>query len=331
MTKKYWVYICVLLVIFLTITGCTQGEQESEEVLNWKIGIADPEDYFMTQLTSKWAKMIEEKSDGRIKSEVYHSCQLGSDVDMLQGLEIGTVQVWEGGSTVISAVHPLFETWCMPYIYESNEHKYRFWDNNLESISEELAQETDYRIVAVIDGPNRQLTTIESKPIYDIEDLSGLKLRVPEAKPFITLWRALGAAPIAMAFAEVPTSIQTGVVEGQENDVVLTYTSGFFDLCKNLILTNHQAYEGFIVIHEDYYQTIPDDLKEIIQECSEQIMKESREVVGELEEEYLYKAENEKGVNVIRPDLEEFMEKARDAYDEYPHVQPIIDLINSFK
>lgn len=336
--KKASCFIMFLIFISLFLFGCGNqsttsiGEEPVEEAaneFNWKIGIVDPPDYYMTELTVEWADLVSQKTGGKVAVEVFPSGQLGGDIDMLEGLEMGSLQVWEGGGLVLSAVHPINDIWAMPYLYANTEHKYNFWDNHLKEVSDLIAAETGFRIVAVIDGPNRQLTS--KKPVNDIGDLQGLIVRVPEIEPFIKLWRNLGASPTAMPFTEVFTALQTGVVDAQENDILLSYSSGFFEVVKYLVITNHVAYEGFIVFNEEYYQNLPDDVKEAISESSLEIMKKSREQVFDMEQEIIEKIQNENDVTVIYPDLEPFLGAAENIVDDYPHIAPIYNIVKESK
>lgn len=316
------------LIVVTLLTSILLVASSEVSAVEWKIGVVDPDNYFMTELTAEWAKNISEKTGGSVRSKVFASGQLGGDVDMLEGLQMGTLQVWEGGVTALSAFEPVTEVWALPYIYASDEHRYRFWDKHLEEVSNLVAEKSGYRIVAVLNGPNRQLTA--TRPVRAIGDLKGMKIRVPEVEPFVKLWRALGAAPVAMPFPEVYTALQTKVVDGQENDVLLSQSSGFFEVAKYLVLTNHIAYDGLIVLEEKYYQGLTGEIKKAVAEASKEIMIKSRSIVAELEGEAIKEVEA-LGIEVISPDLAPFREKGLEVIKQYPHVEPILSLINGSK
>lgn len=325
--KRKILMVILALAIFI-ITGCSKSESsdtsDNKDIITWKMGAVDPESYYMTALTIKWGDKIEERSNGRIQCEMYASGQLGSDISMMESLDAGSLQIWEGGSNVVNMFNPAFDAWGLLYLYESQEQKYNFWDTHFEEVADKLADETGYRPLAVIDGPYRELTS--TTPIENMDDLKGYKIRVPEINTYIDSWKAVGAAPTAMSFSEVYTSLQTKVISGQENDVLLSESSGFFDVCKYLVMTDHSAYEGFIIIPEKQWKELPDDLKEIVKECSKELMSESREVVNELVDDCMKQLE-EKGVIVTYPDTTKFRESVQPVYDNYPHVQDIVKLI----
>ncbi len=334
--KSLSILTIMVLCVSIVLAGCTKTEApndenpdlsqevESTEKYSWKIGIADASDYYMTRLTKEWADMLNEKTGGRVECQVFDNCQLGSALDMLQGLEMGTIDIYEDGSSIATSANKIFDAWSMPYLYDDAEHKYNFWDKYFDEISDLVAEESNIRIVGVIDGLDRQLSL--RKPIESFEDLKGLKIRVPEVPAFIKIWQSFGAAPTPMAFNEVYTSLQTGVVDGQENDIVLTYDMKFFEVVPNLVITNHVAYEGFIMFNEKTYKELPDDIKEAIKECSEYIYKKSKEVIGQEEQETMEKIK-EDGVKIIEPDLAKFKEAILPMYDNYPHIKPILEYV----
>jgi len=323
MKSNKLMFLVILVLCFSSLFFVTYGFSAE---YSWKIGIVDPPDYHMTQLTQEWVDMIEKRTNGMIKSNVFPSGQLGGDIDMLEGVQMGSLQVWEGGALVLSAFDPLCDVWALPYIFNNKAHEYRFWDKYGKRVFDLIAEKTNYRIVAVIDGPNRQLTT--TKPVRKIEDLKGLKIRVPEVAPFIKTWNAFEAGAIAMPFTEVYTALQTGVIDGQENDMVLSYNSGFFDVAKYLVMTNHVAYEGFILFNEEYFQSLPKDIQNIIHEVSKEISLKSREIVAKQEKETLEKIKS-KNIEIIQIDLEPFKERAKVVYKNYPEAKSILDLIKS--
>lgn len=324
--KKFIRHFLLLVASGSIIFGLTACSQEDDTIL-WRIGSADPESYYMTAMTIDWAEKISERSGGRIETQVYVSGSLGSDSDMMDSLAVDSLQVWEGGSNVANMMSPAFDAWGLLYLYESREQQHRFWDEHFDEVSDMLAEETGYRLLAVIDGPNRELTS--TVPVESVDDLTSYKLRVPEISTYINCWDAIGAAPTAMALSEVFTSLQLGVIEGQENDILLSESSGFFDVCKYLVMTEHSAYEGFVVVTEKMWQSLPEDLQEIVRECSQELMVESREEVQILVDDCMARLEDEYGVTIIYPDTTQIRERVEAVYEEYDHVQEIVDMIRS--
>lgn len=332
---KKIIALSMSLVLSIGLAGCggeaPKGEQAAsgeDYSYHWVATTTETEDYYMTRLTQEFIDMVSERTGGKVTGEVYADGQLGALVDALEALEMGNVDIVIDGISSLGVVDPLFDTWGLPYLYEDTEHKYNFWDTYGSEVVEMCAEVSNIRMACIVDGLYRELSC--TKPVESLRDLKGLKIRVPSISAYVEIWESLGAAPIVMSFSEVYTAIQTGVVVGQENDVPLTLSANFFEICPYLIMTDHVAYEGAIMFNEETYQAFPEELKQIIKEVSAEITIKSRDMVQEEFEVALAKAE-EMGVTVIRPDLTEFKEATAPMYEAYAYCEPVLKLIEEAK
>lgn len=347
MKKKLVSVILIVATVVSMVTGCgtspekkevSSGKAESapedksaaseggaDYSYHWKLATTESNDYYMTQLAQEFLDIVEEKTGGKVTGEVFASGQLGGLVDALEGLDMGNVDIVMDGVSSLSAVNDIFNVWCLPFLYDSKEHQYRFWDNHFDQVSDMVAKESGYRLVSVIDGMNRELAS--TVPVNSLADLKGLKIRVPNIPGYVRIWECLGAAPIPMSLSEVYTSIQTGVVQGQENDIALTLSLKFYEVAPYCVITDHVPYEGSFYFNEEEYQSYPDELKHIIREAGEEVTQKSRNMIKDLEEESMKEIE-EMGVTVCRPDLSEFKEATAILYDEYEMCAPIIELVD---
>lgn len=190
----------------------------------WKLATTETADYYMTVLAQEFLDRINECTGGKVTGEVFASGQLGGLVDALEGLELGTVDIVMDGFSSLGEVNPIFDVWGMPYLYDSQEHRYNFWDNYFEECAQLVADEANIRMVTVIDGLNRNLCC--TKEVNSLADLKGLKIRVPTITTYMKVWECFGTAPVPMALSEVYTSIQNNVVQGQENDIEHEFLRG---------------------------------------------------------------------------------------------------------
>lgn len=308
-----------------TVSATEAVDTELTEKIEWILGCGESEDYYMVQYYTKWMERITEKSGGMITGTIFANAQLGAGTEMFEQLEFGNAHVYMDGSATPGAVNKAFDVFGLPYLFDDKEHQYRFWDNYLDQTSDWLAEQSGIRMVGVIDGLTRE-TTMR----YAVESLDGfqnVKIRVPSIDSYIKIWQALGAAPIPVDFYETFTSIQTGVVDGQENDIALSKQAGFTEVAPYLIMTHHVHYEGGIFFDEAYYATLPDAAKRIIREASVEIYNETKGYCENLEADTLAQLESE-GITVIHPDLTAFKEKTKVLYDEVPHCQYVIDLVD---
>lgn len=309
----------------VALVAMTAAAQAADAV-KWKVGVVDPDSFFITELTDEWAGMVAENSDGAVTHQMFSSGQLGSDVAMLEGLRQGTLQVWEGAAPAIAPFSRLSDAWGMPYLFEDDAHRYRFWDEHFQQVSDMVAEDSGFRIVAVLNGPSRQLNT--AKPVEKLpDDIQGLKLRVMEVDAHVRFWQAAGASPTAMPFTEVYSALETGVIDGQENDLLLTEASGFFEVANNFAFTNYVAYDAFIVMDEAVYQKLDDNLKSAVSKASSDIMLKSREMWGALQDEVMQR-QKEAGIVFTSPDLTPLKEVAAKVRESYTHLEPIYKLVD---
>jgi TRAP-type C4-dicarboxylate transport system substrate-binding protein len=168
------------------------------------------------------------------------------------------------------------------------------------------------------------------KPLNNFQDFKGLKTRVPTITSYMRVWELLGTAPIAMSLNEVYSSLQTGVIEAQENDIAMTNNLGFYEVAPYAVMTEHVPYEASLYFNEKAFKSYPEELQQIILEVGRDIMLESREMISNIEKEALAKMEKD-GVTIIRPDLTEFREATKSMRDEYSYAKPILDLIDKAK
>ncbi len=322
-------FLSTVLVLSLSACGNSSSgdsaDSDTDYKYFWKIACAETSDYYMTQLAQEFLDEVSERTGGKVTGQIFANGQLGSLNDMLESLEMGNVDVVSDCFASLGAVDSLFDAFGLPYLYDDKEHQYAFWDTYFDDVSDIVAEQTNLRIVTVMDGLNRELSS--TKPVESMADLKGLKVRVPTIPVYVRIWECLGAAPVPMSFSEVYTSINTGVVDGQENDLPLSISAKMFEVCPYAVITDHVAYEGTFLFNEDVFQSYPEELQQIILEVGAEITAKSRTMVADQEETALQQLE-EMNITVLRPDLTEFREATSVMYGEYTHCAPIIDLVD---
>jgi tripartite ATP-independent transporter DctP family solute receptor len=323
--KRYCTHLAMGLAIGLaTAMGATAQDYKYK----WKLATTETPDYYMTQLSQKFIDKVTQRTGGKVTGEVFASGQLGNLIGALEGLNMGNIDIVMDGVSSLSEANKLFNVFGIAYLYDNKEHQYRFWDKYFKKVTDYIARESGYRLVAVIDGMNRQLSP--RKPIRSLADVKNLKIRVPTITPYVRVWQLLGAAPVTMSLSEVYTALQTGVVEAQENDIPLTLSMGFYEVAPFCVLTNHVPYEGALYFDERTFQSYPDELKKIIYEVGAEISAESREIYKTLMSDSIKKLK-EKNVEIIELDLTEFKKAAASMRDEYSYAKSILNYIDKAK
>jgi TRAP-type transport system periplasmic protein len=302
-------------LLALVMLGATIEPASAQDVYTLKIGcVLDPQHPLLVG-GRRMAEVAEKESGGRLKINLYPSSQLGGQREVLQNVQAGVVDgVLEATATLTNFV-PQFGVIDLPYLAKDQDTAFRLFDSPV--FEQELvkpAAAAGFRVVHVWEVTFRNVYT-RARPINSVADMKGLKLRVIPSPSYIALFRALGAAPTPMAFGEVYTALQQGVIDGAENDAVTYMTTKHMEVARNLALTSHMMLANTFFISERVWQRLPDDLKQVLKKAS----LEARTTVTAERTKRDAKALDDirvAGINVTQPDLAPFTAVGQRTYKE---------------
>ena len=208
-------------------------------------------------------KLAEERTNGRVKVEVYPNSQLYKDKEELEALQLGAVQML---APSVPKFGPLgvreFEAFDLPYLFEDEGELHKITQGPIGQQMLNKLETKGITGLAFWDNGFRSMTA--NKPLRDVADFRGLKMRIESSKTLDALTRALGGLPQVMAFSEVYNAMQTGVVDGSSNTISNIYTQKFYEVQKYLTLSEH-AYIGYVVItNSKFWNGLPDDIRAIL-------------------------------------------------------------------
>lgn len=227
---------------------------------------------------------IEEQSGGRIQVEIQNNSVLGSDRELFEALQLNTVQCSFGPMSTLASFEPNYAVCDLPFLFSSKEDAYEQLDGEFGAKLAENLPNIGMRLLAYGENAFRNISN-SVRPIETMEDLAGLKIRVMESAVNIATYSAMGCNPTPMAFSELYTGLQQGTVEGQDNGVVLTYTSKLYEVQKYYTFTEHIYAANGMVFSEAFWQSLPEDLQTIVQDASQMAMDRERELNTEMENE----------------------------------------------
>src|SRR6516164_9691672 len=302
-------------LLALVMLGAVTGSASAQDVHTLKIGcVLDPQHPLLVG-GRRMAEVAEKESGGRLKINLYPSNQLGGQREVLQNVQAGVVDgVLEATATLTNFV-PQFGVVDLPYLAKDAATALRLFDSPV--FDQEVvkpAAAAGFHVVHVWEVTFRNVYT-RNRAINTIADMKGLKLRVIPSPSYIALFRALGAAPTPMAFGEVYTALQQGVIDGAENDPVTYMTTKHMEVARNLALTNHMMLANTFYISERVWQRLPDDLKQVLRKAS----LEGRATVAAEREKRDAKVLDDiraAGINVTQPDLAPFIAVGQQTYNE---------------
>lgn len=319
------------------MAGCNGDPNETEnqdatgttETQTLKLAHVWPDSEIHAQAVERFKEEVEQLTDGELTIEIFGNGSLGADNELVEGMDIGTTDIWVGGAGVLSSASATAQIFTVPFMFDDQAHFDNVYNGEVgEDISSQINEESGLRILSYLSRGARMLTV--NREVNTPEDLSGLKIRVPDSPVFVRSFERLGAAPTPMAFGEVFTALQQGVIDGQENPLSLIYNSRFNEVVDYLVKTEHVREPITIVISDATFSSLSEDNQNALVEAANGEAKSfTAEEVSAGEEEYLNMLEEE-GMTIIEPDLAAF-QQSLDGFvvEEFPEIQDIFESIVS--
>jgi tripartite ATP-independent transporter DctP family solute receptor len=311
------------------VFGALLATQALAQPMILKMAHIYPKDSLYAKTGERIAKNVEAHTNGKVKIEIYDSGSMGDWRETIEALQIGTVQMSFESVGTLDRFDPLPGIEAFPYLFRDIDHFKKFWSGPLaKELQDEIAKKTKFRTVGSIYRGSRNLTC--NREIKSVDDLKGLKLRVPPLKMYKLTWENLGAAPVPMAFAELFTALQQGTIDGQENPLITIYDFKFNEVCKYLVMTKHVLGSMTYIFYEPWFEKLPKDIKEILVKDTEEACQWA---TGEaLKGEDNLKAQLvQKGMKLIEPDLAPYHAKLANIIAEFPELKGWHDRIKAIK
>jgi tripartite ATP-independent transporter DctP family solute receptor len=263
----------------------------------------------------RMAEAAEKQSGGRVKIEFFPSSQLGGQREMWQNVQAGIIAGLVDPTASLTAFVPQFAVLDLPYLVENRDQAYKMLEGAI--VDAELTSKTPaagFRIVHYWEITFRNVYS--RTPVNTIADLKGKKIRVIPNPTFIALFRGLGAAPTPMAFGELYSALQQGVVDAAENDALTYFTTKHYEVAKNLALTRHLMLINLMVFSERQWQRLPQDMRKVVSSAS----LEGRKAMMDdrvKREEKVFQDLKGVGVNITEPDLKPLVDAGRKTWAEF--------------
>lgn len=263
----------------------------------------------------KFKEIVENRSMGRIRVEVYYGAQLGGDRDAIEGVRLGTIQMTTAGAGIFANFEPKMGITALPYLFENLEQAWAFNDSSVNARISALLLRQNMRVLANWENGFRCITN-SVKAIEHLDDLKGLKIRAPENPMILATLKALGANASPLPWAEVYMALQQGIFHGQENPIHIIFYQKIYEVQKYLALTRH-IYEPMpVVISERFWTELTANEQAIIKEAAIQAQTFNRQFIKSQIEQMLEQMKSE-GVKVTVPDLAGFRKATASVYAQF--------------
>ncbi|MCC8127284.1 MAG: TRAP transporter substrate-binding protein [Clostridiales bacterium] len=308
-------------------TDTAEGSAEMGEVLHFKLAENQPEGNPITDGMYRFAELAKEYTGGTVNIEVYPNAALCDEASSIDQVMAGTLDFSRVNTNSLAPVVDLFGAFSMPYLFSDMEAKYRALDGDAGTMAFEELEE--YQMVGLdyYEAGSRNFYTTD-KPITSVSDLKGMKIRVQQTEVAISMVQALGAEATPMDYGEVFQGLQTGIVDGAENDFVSYYTSGHYEVAKNYTLDGHMAPPALVICSRKAWDQMTDSQKEGVRKASREAAEWQRQAMQDYQEESRAVCE-ESGCTIINVDVKEFQDAVSSVYDQYPQYQELVDLVRA--
>lgn len=232
--------------------------------INWKFTSSQPPTHPSTINYVAAAERVKQKSGGKFEITVFHSGQLGTDIDTFTQVRIGGVQMMVLSNVITATGAPAGSALSMPFAFSNYEQVWAAADGKLQNLLREDLKKAGYLTTNKILDSGFHHITSNRGPIKTVADLQGMKLRAPPSPIQVSTWKAIGAAPASMNFSELYTALQTGVVDGQESPPALARTTRLYEVQKFMSLTSHMWDGWYTLINPRAFGKLPKGMQDLL-------------------------------------------------------------------
>ncbi len=305
-------------ILLLATFSCVGPLKDKREL---KLAHGLPVDHPVHHAMEFMAERTAELSEGKLIIDIYPAEQLGSEQQCVELLQIGSLAITKVSAAVMESFTDAYKVFGLPYIFKSKEHAFKIMDGE---IGQDLLLSTEnkwIRGLTYYDAGSRSFYT-KSKPITHPDDLAGLKIRVMRSITAVEMTKALGGSPTPISWGELYTALQSGVVDGAENNPPSLYTSRHYEVCKFYSLDEHTTIPDVLVFSQIIWDKLSEQEKEWIQQAADESAVLQRKLWAESEIESLEEVQKA-GVQINYPDKAPFIEKVQPLLESYKD-KPVI-------
>ena len=315
--SRKWIMTLGLALVVVFAVG--SAGQAADMVL--KLGTSTQPSHIYNQAAEHFEKIVEEKTGGAIDVQVFPAAQLGSERDMVEGLQLGSLEMTLTSTGPLGNFVPQVKLFNLPFLFKDREQCYAVLDGEIGQSIADLFPRVGLRPLGWYENGFRNITNSRN-PIQKPEDMKGLKIRVMEDDVFILTMKALGASPLPMAFGELYTALEQGTVDAQENPLAVIHSSRFFEVQDHLAMTGHFYSPAMLLISNITWSRLSPEQQKIITEAAVEAKKYERKISKEADENLLAELKKE-GMEVTLPNKEPFIKAVAPVYQNQSVIKAI--------
>lgn len=266
----------------------------------------------------KLKELMEERSDGRFEVQIFPNAQLGGDRQATESAGLGILTASFPGTAILAGFEPKFMVGDLPFIFESRDAAYSAFDNELGQALNELLIPLNMVNMGYSETGFRHITN-SKHPVITPDDLKGIKIRTMENSIHMASFEAWGANPTPMSFSELFTALQQKTIDAEENPLQIIASSRFYEVQDYLTLSGHFFASGSLLFNKTFVDNLPEDLRDILEECTRESTVYGRSIVASMEKDFLEEliANGMQVVELTPEQKSAFVEAAQPVYKEF--------------
>jgi tripartite ATP-independent transporter DctP family solute receptor len=307
--------IAILIVLFIpNITWVDLGIcQEKQVVLKLGHAVAPEHPYHLGAV--RYSELVAQRTKNKVKIDVYPSTQLGNERDMVEGLQLGTIDLVVTSTGPLGGFVPRIFVVDLPFLFRDREHAYKVLDGSIGRELLDAFSAKGIKGLAFWENGFRQMTN-SVRPIEKPEDLKGIKIRTMENKVHLSAFRVFGASPTPMAWSEVYTALQQKTIDAQENPIAIIYFQKIYEVQKYLALTGHFYSPAPLLMSLKAFNNLPKNIQKIMLDTAMNCATYERNLLRDNEAKQLAEIKA-KGMRVTLPNKKPFQAAAATVYKEF--------------
>jgi tripartite ATP-independent transporter DctP family solute receptor len=314
MMRRTWI-IAILIALFVpNITWVDLGiSQEKQVALKLGHAVAPEHPYHLGAV--RYSDLVAQRTKGKVKIDVYPSTQLGNERDMVEGLQLGTIDLVVTSTGPLGGFVPRMFVVDLPFLFRDRGHAYKVLDGPIGRELLDAFSAKGIKGLAFWENGFRQMTN-SVRPIEKPEDLRGIKIRTMENKVHLSAFRAFGASPTPMAWSEVYTALQQKTIDAQENPIAIIYFQKIYEVQKYLALTDHFYSPTPLLMSLKAFNNLPKNIQKTMLDTAMECATFERNLLRDNEAKQLAEIKA-KGMQVILPNKKPFQDAVVPVYKEF--------------
>jgi TRAP-type transport system periplasmic protein len=300
----------------LLLGGALTAQADAREInLAHLAPINDPRHETLVE----FAEQVKEETGGEITVKIFPNSTLGKDREVFEQLQGGLTQLALNGE-IVSNFYPKWSIINLPFFWRDQDHLNAFLaSDTAKGWTEDMAEQAGVRTLAFLNRNPRILSTKETE-VNSVDDIQGLKIRVPRIDIYMDTWRAFGVQPTPLSSSEFFLALKTGTVDGMENPIEVMHDWKIYEVAGNLSLTNHMQTRLFLNASVSFLDSLSEEHRQVIVDAAADAETRHAEKMSKISGEYVALL-REKGMTIVEdPDVSGFKERAEEVHEAYREV-----------